>query len=69
LKFKTWQISLIKPKHDKNRTILQNYKKAKLALGFSILIIGLYLSFIDNSVLNNGILGAGILLAASQTQN
>lgn len=53
----------------KNRTILQNYKKIKLALGFSILVIGLYLSFIDNSVLNNGILGAGILLAASQTQN
>ncbi|MFT5251696.1 MAG: hypothetical protein ACI87N_000683 [Flavobacteriales bacterium] len=53
----------------KNSIISKNYQKIKLALGFSILIIGLYLSFIDNSVLNNGILGAGILLAASQTKN
>lgn len=53
----------------KNTALLKNFKKIKLALGFSILIIGLYLSFTNDSVLNNGILGAGILLAVSQTQN
>lgn len=53
----------------KNKIISEYYNRVKLALGFSILILGLYLSFVDNSVLNNGILGAGILLAASQTKN
>jgi len=53
----------------KNTQLLKNYKKIKSALGFSLLILGLYLSFTDNSVINNGILGAGILLAVNQTQN
>tara|TARA_R110000868_G_scaffold377062_1_gene642303 strand:- start:237 stop:401 length:165 start_codon:yes stop_codon:yes gene_type:complete len=53
----------------KNTQLLKNYKKIKAALGFSLLILGLYLSFTDNSVINNGILGAGILLAVNQTQN
>ena len=50
-------------------TFLQAFQKAKFALGFSLLIIGLFLAITDNSVLNNGILGAGILLAVSQTKN
>jgi hypothetical protein len=38
-------------------------------IGLLIMLVGLYFSFVDDSVLNNGILGAGILLATSQTKN
>ena len=52
-----------------NSTIFpQVFQKAKFALGFLFLVFGLYLSIKDNSILNNGILGAGILLATSQTK-
>lgn len=56
-------------KNMKNPTFTEVYQKAKFAIGFSLLIIGLYLAITDNSIVNNGILGAGILLAASQTKN
>jgi uncharacterized membrane-anchored protein YitT (DUF2179 family) len=42
----------------------QNFLQLKMLVGFSLMLIGLYLSFIDNSILNNGILGTGILLSA-----
>jgi hypothetical protein len=41
-------------------------KKGKTRIRFSILIIGPYLSFIDNLVLNNGILGVEYYLQQSQ---
>lgn len=42
----------------------QNFLQLKMIVGFSLMLIGLYLSFVDNSILNNGILGTGILLSA-----
>ncbi|MFT7350913.1 MAG: uncharacterized membrane-anchored protein YitT (DUF2179 family) [Flavobacterium sp.] len=47
----------------------RNFQQSKLVIGFSLMLIGLYLCFQDNSILNNGILGTGILLSAGQTTN
>lgn len=53
----------------KNTTFSEGFKTTKLIIGLLTLLIGLYFSFVDDSVLSNGILGAGILLATSQTKN
>jgi uncharacterized membrane-anchored protein YitT (DUF2179 family) len=47
----------------------RSFQQSKLIIGFSLMLIGLYLSFQDNSILNNGILGTGILLSAGQITN
>jgi hypothetical protein len=52
-----------------NTTFSEVFKKVKFVLGYTLLILGIYLALTDDSVLNNGILGAGVLLAASQTKN
>ena len=53
----------------KNTTFSEKFKTVKLIVGLFTLVIGLYISFLDDSILNNGILGAGVLLAVSQTKN
>jgi len=45
----------------------QSFQQSKLVFGFSLMLIGLYLSLVDNSIINNGILGTGILLTAGHS--
>jgi hypothetical protein len=47
----------------KNTFSTKTAQNTKLLFCFLIMITGLFLTSIDNSVLNNGILGTGVLLS------
>lgn len=53
-------------KNIKSQIILQN---TKFLFCFMVLIFGFLLSLIDDSILNNGILGIGVFLSGYQLMN